>query len=85
VELEQLSRVPCEGEELCAARPAARLAAPSLRIAGVAGRKETSSSRMFSVDRRLGVSRIILYLGWMLSGPCFASTGRPGYGGGFVR
>lgn len=41
------------------------------------------ASPMFSIDSRLGVSRILTYAGWTLSGPSFASTGRPGYGGGF--
>ena len=81
MELEQLYR----GEEPCAARTAFQLASPSRQVTGGAGRKEVSLPHMFSIDSRLGVSRIVTYAGWMLSGPSFASTGRPGYGGGFVR
>jgi hypothetical protein len=74
-ESEQLSRVPRKTEEPHAALPPARLTAPSLRLLVRAGREETSRSRMFSIDSRLAVSRIISYQGWMLSGPGFASTG----------
>ena len=74
-ESEQLSRVPRKREVPHAALPPGRLAAPSLRLAVRAGREETSRSRMFSIDSRLAVSRIISYQGWMLSGPGFASTG----------